>query len=228
MFFHGKLRTRGHICGNRNLLRLARRRSLSGSARRYDAPAVSVCSRALRDLSSRQYTMLLRRIRLSAAQQQRRVVEPDPTNPGYPREDAKWLEKALRFSDRLQPWMRRLGRRKLARAADWKPGVSVVVPQLEWSAGTVDHCVQGLLRTAREMPEPFEVIVLTSNSEPGIARSAGIFPVRWLRTIPGRGLAGDVKRALRAARFDWIYLLDAGMLVEPRTLAEALRWRALR
>jgi hypothetical protein len=122
--------------------------------------------------------------------------------------------------------MRRLGRRKLARAADWNSGVSIVVPQLEWPASTVDHCVQGLLGAAPEIPEPFEVIVLTSNSQPGIARSGETFPVRWLPTIPGCGFAGGVRRALRAARFDWIYLLDAGMEIEPRTLAEALRWRA--
>jgi glycosyltransferase involved in cell wall biosynthesis len=116
--------------------------------------------------------------------------------------------------------------RKLARAADWKSGVSIVVSQLECPANVVNHCVQGLLRAAAEISEPFEVIVLASNRQPRIAGSGDTIPVRWLPISPGCGFAGGVRMAVRAARFDWIYSLDAGMEIEPATLAEALRWRA--
>ena len=49
-----------------------------------------------------------------------------------------------------------------------------------------------------------------------------------VRMLPpqGSGFLPGIQQAIRAARFDWLYLLDPAMQIEPGTLAEILRWRA--
>jgi glycosyltransferase involved in cell wall biosynthesis len=97
---------------------------------------------------------------------------------------------------------------------------------LDWPATEVDHSVQSIVRAAREIPEPLELILLPASGQPAIAPPGANFPVRRLRSPAACGFAQSVTRAARAARFDWVYLLDAAMEIEPGAIAEAMRWRA--
>jgi len=193
----------------------------SASRERYPAIQNASCSVLLASV----YNACSRWIRMSIAPQQRRA-ETGRVSIESPLGDAKWLETALWFSGWLSTWTPKRASRNLAKSADWNPGVSIVVLQLEWPASAIDHCVQALLRSAPEISEPFEVIVLMSDHQPGVSGSGVTFRVRWLPAVAGCGFASGVQRALLAARFDWIYLLDAGIEIEPRTLVEALQWRA--
>lgn len=49
---------------------------------------------------------------------------------------------------------------------------------------------------------------------------------RWYFARRPLGFARAVRRGLALARYDWVYLLNNDMVLEPDALVEALRWRA--
>jgi hypothetical protein len=163
---------------------------------------------------------------MSIARHELRAAEPDPKRSGGESADAPWLARALELSSSVQTWMPRRGLRKLAGSADWRPGVSVVVSQMEWPTSRVDHAVQSIVRAARQITEPFELILVPASGQPEIAPPGARFRVQRLRAVAGGGFVQGVKRALAAARYDWIYLLDPSIEIEAETIKEALRYRA--
>jgi hypothetical protein len=163
---------------------------------------------------------------MSIARHELRAAEPDPKRSGRESADAPWLARALELSSSVQTWMPRRGLRKLAGSADWRPGVSVVVSQMEWPTSRVDHAVQSIVRAARQITEPFELILVPASGQPEIAPPGARFRVQRLRAVAGGGFVQGVKRALAAARYDWIYLLDPSIEIEAETIKEALRYRA--
>jgi GT2 family glycosyltransferase/MoaA/NifB/PqqE/SkfB family radical SAM enzyme len=107
------------------------------------------------------------------------------------------------------------------------PGLSVVIP--EWdNPAELAQCLDGLETAADEWPETVEAVVVVNGSPASLysdlqARHAW---VRWQFHERPLGFAGAVAAGIRAAQYDWVYLLNSDAVPDPAALAEAGRCRS--
>jgi len=152
------------------------------------------------------------------------TAELDHPRPAHC-QDLRWLDRALRLSDLLEPWARRIRLRSLVRPGAWKPGVSVVIVGVQSPIGIVQRCLSEVVPVAAQVSEPAEILILGTDGNGAVVAEPSTVAVRVLAP-QGLGFLSAIRQAIRAARFDWLYLLDPEMQIESGTLAEILRWRA--
>ncbi len=126
--------------------------------------------------------------------------------------------------------LRRLRRCFPRRTFPWRhfnPGLSVVIPERD-NPALLARCLAGLAAAARGLAEPCEVIVVVNGTPP--ERYTGLrerYPeVRWLWFRQALGFSGAVRAGLRRAAFDWVYLLNNDMVLDPDALRRLLPLRA--
>ena len=112
------------------------------------------------------------------------------------------------------------------RAPSGRPGISVVIPERD-NPGELADCLESVERAAARIDEPVQTIVAV-NGTPRAAYDALChrFHCRWLFDERPLGFGGAVRRGLRAARFDWVYLLNNDARLDPLALAALLPLRA--
>ena len=137
----------------------------------------------------------------------------------------------LVFSDLVVQGLRRLGIRSRTWPAcdDRWPGVSVIIPERA-NANLLENCLHSLFNAIRNCTEPVEAIVVVNGSPKsdydGLRRQ---FPaVRWSFCHHPLGFSAAIRKGLRMAVHDWVYLLNNDMVLAPDALAEVLRWRGPR
>ncbi len=106
-------------------------------------------------------------------------------------------------------------------------GISVIIPERA-NPALLKECIESVLQASQGIKEPVEVIVVVSGSPEilyeelrGRYRS-----VRWVFFRKPLWFSGAVRKGLNVARFDWVYLLNSDMTVDPLALSELLPWRA--
>ena len=116
------------------------------------------------------------------------------------------------------------GRR--ARRRDWNPGLSIVIPERATPDLLADS-LRAALSAAQKLGEPVEIIVVVNGAPlESYARLRTEFPtVRWLHSAEALGFLKAIRKGLRAACFDWAYLLNSDMVLDPAALAEVAGWR---
>ena len=134
------------------------------------------------------------------------------------------LMDAVRAIDRLG---RGIGRRfERPRAIDsppsFAPGISVIIPERD-NIEELRACAAGLAGAMRDWDEPLEVLVVVNGCGPGPYRElrAAYPEFRWQFHPRPLGFAGAIQAGLRGARYDWVYLLNSDVVLDPRALAAA-------
>jgi GT2 family glycosyltransferase/MoaA/NifB/PqqE/SkfB family radical SAM enzyme len=120
-------------------------------------------------------------------------------------------------------------RRVHSRVPPLAPGLSVLIPERD-NVPELSDCLASVQAAAARWPEPIEVIVVVNGSPaPAYASLREQYPgVRWQFSVEALGFSGAVAKGLQVARFDWVYLLNSDMVLEPGALEEAERHRDAR
>lgn len=118
-----------------------------------------------------------------------------------------------------------------ARHRDVKPvnhgvGISVIIPERD-SPDLLNTCLVALYRAIARSDCECEVIIVVNGSSPGTyAALRNDFPaLKWHFEEHWIGFADAIQRGLRIARFDWVFLLNNDMQLEPDALLEVYRRR---
>jgi radical SAM protein with 4Fe4S-binding SPASM domain len=119
----------------------------------------------------------------------------------------------------------RLGR--VAAPAPFDCGVSVVIPERD-NPAELETCLASLRSAEAEWEDPLETIVVVNGSPAGqYDRLRSAHPlVRWRFSGEPLGFAAAIAAGLRAARYDWVYLLNSDVALERRALAALAPYRA--
>ncbi len=103
----------------------------------------------------------------------------------------------------------------------------MVIPERA-NPSLLKECLGSVVAACRQTPEPSEVIVVV-NGWPralyvDLARAHD--SCRWIFSDKPLWYAGAVREGLRAARYDWVYLLNNDTIVDPRAFCSPLGWRS--
>jgi len=117
-------------------------------------------------------------------------------------------------------------RRRPKLTAQLGAGISVVIPERD-NVAELEACLASLEAAAARFTEPIEVIVVANGSLPEKYRSLqGRYPeIKWEFSERPLGFSRAVARGLQIASFDWVYLLNNDVVLDPDALVEASRHR---
>jgi GT2 family glycosyltransferase len=142
---------------------------------------------------------------------------------------ASWLVAVPRWVDRLATALQRAGLLavKPPTYRAYNPGVSVVIPE-RGNPQLLGGCLRSVWQAAANVSEPLEVIVVVNGSpRRDYIELVEQYPqVKWLFFKRPLWFCGAVRRGLKLAQHDWVYLLNDDMVLDPAALHEALKWRA--
>lgn len=121
----------------------------------------------------------------------------------------------------------RMPRRRRPPVTQWRAGLSIIVPE-RGNAVLLSDALEHADRAARATGEPFELIVVVNGSPLADYRQLmERYPsARWLHSAEPLGFGAAIRRGMRDARYDGVYLLNNDMLLEEDALAALLPWRA--
>jgi hypothetical protein len=111
--------------------------------------------------------------------------------------------------------------------AAFRPGLSVIIPERS-NPKLLAECLESLRAAYSQLNEPYEVIVVASGSSPSLydhLMGAGE-AIRWVFSRRGLRFSAAVQRGLAAAQYDWVYLLNNDMVVDPAAIVSLLPWRS--
>ncbi|HYW47452.1 MAG TPA: SPASM domain-containing protein [Bryobacteraceae bacterium] len=138
------------------------------------------------------------------------------------------LMKAIRHIDRLGRMIgcRHTKRRAAESARSFAPGLSVIIPERD-NIGEFSACVAALREAARRWTEPLEVLAVVNgcqSSQYGDLRA--MHPeIRWQFYPQPLGFGAAIRAGLRDARYDWVYLLNSDVVLDPDALTTAAECR---
>ncbi|HEV2446054.1 MAG TPA: SPASM domain-containing protein, partial [Candidatus Sulfopaludibacter sp.] len=147
------------------------------------------------------------------------------------RRQARRVEPLIRWARRVDQCGAGLKRAiRLGRVAAPPPfdsGVSIVIPERD-NPAELAECLAAVRAAAVEWEDPLETIVIVNGSPPTQYRHlrAAHPLVRWRFIAEPLGFAAAIAAGLRAARFDWVYLLNSDVALDPQSLAALAPHRA--
>lgn len=110
---------------------------------------------------------------------------------------------------------------------DYNPGITVLIPERA-NPRILAECLEKAAAACRELSEPHEIQVVVSGAAP--ADYCGLMAdhpdVCWSFSEKPLWYSGAVRLGLRTTRFDWVYLLNSDMMLEPLALESLLKWRS--
>jgi len=138
------------------------------------------------------------------------------------------LQWMLMIIDTIGPVLSRL----LSERA-WLPhgtsgsGISVIIPERA-NPALLEECIESVMQASREITEPVEVIVVVNGSSRALYEQlcSNYRSVRWVFFENPLWFSGAVHEGLQVARYDWVYLLNSDMTVDPHAISELVPWRA--
>lgn len=138
----------------------------------------------------------------------------------------------LGLAQGLGQWVRHVRPDKRAKRpgtelADGGQGISVVIPERD-SPKLLEQCLGALYRAIANCEDECEVIVIVNGSQTALYDDLrkGFPLVKWHFERRWLGFAQAIGYGLKLACFDWVFLLNNDMLLEPRALHEVYRRRA--
>jgi GT2 family glycosyltransferase len=147
--------------------------------------------------------------------------------PGWIRRIA-W--QALRLADWSGSWWNSKGSRSEDNnpiLKSFKPGISIIIPERA-NRDLLRECLASVREACAQVTEPFEVIVIASGSPESdyCDLMSSDDSVRWLFSRKALWFSRAIRIGLKAAQFDWVYLLNNDMIVDPPAIRSLLKWRA--
>ena len=109
------------------------------------------------------------------------------------------------------------------------PGLSVIIPERA-NPVPLGQCLDTVRTATGDLPEPWEVIVVVNGWPKRCYRDlvSEHTEVRWIFSEKPLWFSGAIRRGLQAARYDWVYLLNNDMVVDPLAFFSLLYWRSPR
>lgn len=107
------------------------------------------------------------------------------------------------------------------------PGISVIIPERD-NPVMLKTCLESLAQAIAKIQEPCQIIVV-ANGTPEIRYQelAELFPaVNWINIAEPLGFSRAIRLGLETAIFEWVFLLNNDMRLEPDCLRELLPYRA--
>ena len=107
----------------------------------------------------------------------------------------------------------------------FSPGVSVVIPE-RGNKEMLRRCLQSLKTACASLGEPAEIIAVVSEAQPDMYNDlTQEFQAHWIFQSKPLWFIDAVAVGVRAAKYDWVYLLNTDMVANPATLREVAKWR---
>jgi GT2 family glycosyltransferase len=109
----------------------------------------------------------------------------------------------------------------------YNPGLTVIIPERA-NPVILAECLKRATAACGTLSERFEVIVVVSGSKPSTYHTLmdKHQQVRWLFSERPLWYSGAIRVGLAAARFDWVYLLNSDMMLDPMALESILKLRS--
>jgi radical SAM protein with 4Fe4S-binding SPASM domain len=122
---------------------------------------------------------------------------------------------------------RAVRRRGVCTLEPFSPGISVIVPE-RGNPALLRECLASVRRELASIEEPGEVIVVVNGSDAsGYRHLVEEFPeLRWRFHDDALGFSRAIECGLAQARYDWVYLLNNDMTLEPGAFQSLLGLRA--
>ena len=107
------------------------------------------------------------------------------------------------------------------------PGISVIVPERD-NPVILKTCLESLAQAMEKIQEPCQIIVVVNGApEERYQQLSETFPViDWVFVAEPLGFSSAVQLGLQKATFDWVFLLNNDMRLEPDCLQELMSYRA--
>lgn len=108
-----------------------------------------------------------------------------------------------------------------------KPGVSVIIPERD-NPVILKTCLDSLAQALKITQEPCQIIVVVNGaSAERYQPLKDIYPaIVWVFVDEPLGFSGAVQLGLQKAEFDWVFLLNNDMRLDPDCLKELMSYRA--
>lgn len=112
-------------------------------------------------------------------------------------------------------------------AAALSPGISVIIPERD-NPVILKTCLDSLTKAMGKIPEPCQMIVVVNGAPEDRYQQLGeIFPaINWVFVAEPLGFSSAVHLGLEKATFEWVFLLNNDMRLEPDCLVELTSYRA--
>ena len=107
------------------------------------------------------------------------------------------------------------------------PGISVIIPERD-NPIILKTCLESLAQAIAKIQEPCQIIVVANGTpETRYQELAELFPaVNWINVAEPLGFSSAIRLGLEKAIFEWVFLLNNDMRLEPDCLRELLPYRA--
>jgi GT2 family glycosyltransferase len=108
----------------------------------------------------------------------------------------------------------------------FSPGISVVIPERA-NKDMLGRCLRSLSPACSSLEEPTQVIVVVSEAQSDAYNDLiQQFQAVWIFEPKPLWFIEAVALGVRTAKYDWVYLLNTDMVVDPATLREVATWRS--
>jgi MoaA/NifB/PqqE/SkfB family radical SAM enzyme/GT2 family glycosyltransferase len=130
------------------------------------------------------------------------------------------LRKLLALTDSAAPWVGRMPKRRpLNSPGPGAPGMTIIIPE-RGSPQMLGECLDSVAAAVEPVAEPVQVIVV-ANGSPGEDYSSlrTRHPeVLFVTREQALTFSGAVREGLKKALYDWVYLLNNDMILDPGAL----------
>jgi MoaA/NifB/PqqE/SkfB family radical SAM enzyme/GT2 family glycosyltransferase len=130
------------------------------------------------------------------------------------------LRMLLAVTDAAAQWVGRLPKRRSPRPLGaGAPGMTIIIPERD-SPGMLGECLDSVAAAVGRLHEPVQVIVVAngSRSEDYAALRAWHRKVEFMVGEHALTFSGAVREGLKKALYDWVYLLNNDMILDPGAL----------
>ncbi|MBN9661658.1 MAG: glycosyltransferase [Acidobacteria bacterium] len=134
-----------------------------------------------------------------------------------------WVHRVDRFAQTVGPV---LPVRRASPHLDSQPGMTVLIPE-RGNPGGLAECLRSVAVAASLLREPVQIVVVVNGTPPEsyVPLRALAPEAHWLFHARPLGFSQAVFSGLRAARHDWVYLLNSDAILEPEALTAAVAHR---
>jgi GT2 family glycosyltransferase len=109
----------------------------------------------------------------------------------------------------------------------WTPGISIIIPERA-NPKMLAECLTHLFQAAKPLTEPWEIIIVVNgNALSDYQTLINQYPeIRWLHSPQPLGFVSAIRKGVKVAKYDWVYLLNNDMTLDKAALLEILKQRA--